>query len=199
MYALQNASAVTVADTLNEFFKRNSPVSSGNVLVVPDYRLNALIVYAGRADRERIEGLIQTLDSENIPDSLASFQTRIVPVEHADAADIAKTLKGIYRPQMTAGGARRSVSIPEGVPASIASVLRQINAASSSPLLTVEVDETTNSLVVMAPTNLLDEVSELVAQLDEAAATSEARLLRIIPLRKTRSTYVMELLQKITD
>ncbi|MBX3440188.1 MAG: hypothetical protein KF861_22050, partial [Planctomycetaceae bacterium] len=179
VYALQNAGAVTVADTLNEFFRRNSPVSTGSVMVVPDYRLNALIVYAGRADREKIESLIQTLDSENIPDSLASFQTRIVPVNHADAAAIARTLQGIYRSQMTAGGARQSVSIPEGVPSSIASVLRQINAAASSPLLTVEVDRATNSLVLMAPNNLLDEVSELITRLDESAAVSQARQLRI--------------------
>jgi type II secretory pathway component GspD/PulD (secretin) len=199
VYALQNASAVTVADTVNEFFKRNSPVTSANVLVVPDSRLNALIVYAGRTDREKIEDLIQTLDSENIPDSLAAYQTRIVPVKHADAAKMSRTIQGIYKAQMTAGGARQNVAIPEGVPTSIASVLRQINAAASSPLLTVEVDSATNSLVLMAPANLLDEVSNLVTELDEAAAQSDARELRIIPLRKVRSTRVMELLQKITD
>ena len=199
VYALQNASAVTVADTVNEFFRRNSQVSSGNVLIVPDSRLNALIVYAGRSDREKVEDLLETLDSENIPDSLAAFQTRIVPVKHADALKLSRTLEGIYKAQMTAGGARQNVSIPEDVPSSIASMLRQINAAASSPLLTVEVDLATNSLVLMAPTNLLDEVSELIAKLDEAAAVSDARELRIIPLRKVRSTRVMELLQKITD
>ena len=199
VYALQNASAVTVADTINEFFRRNSPVSSGNVLVVPDSRLNALVVYAGRSDRQKVENLIETLDSENIPDSLAAYQTRIVPVKHADAVKMSRTLEGIYKAQMTAGGARRNVSIPEDVPSSIASMLRQINAAASSPLLTVEVDYATNSLVLMAPSNLLKEVEDLIVQLDDAAAVSDARELRIIPLKKVRSTRVMELLQRITD
>jgi type II secretory pathway component GspD/PulD (secretin) len=199
VYALKNTGATTVADTLNELFRQSPRITTGDVAVVPDHRLNALVVHAGRTDRERIELLFQALDTEHPPDSLASFQSRIVPVEYADASEVQATLQGIYKAQMTAGGARQSVSIPEGVPSSVASVLRQINAASSSPLLTVEVDETTNSLVLMAPANLLEEVSALITRLDEAAATSAARRLKIIPLKKTRSTHVMELLEKIVD
>jgi hypothetical protein len=77
--------------------------------------------------------------------------------------------------------------------------LRQINAASSAPLLTIEVQEETNSLVVKAPQNLIDEISELVTQLDETSATNRARGVTLIPLKKTNSRRVMQVLNDVLD
>ena len=108
-------------------------------------------------------------------------------------------LTGIYKAQMSAGGSRQSVAIPKGVPTAVATVLRQINAASSAPLLNIQVEATTNSLVVMAPQNLLEEVTELVERLDKAAATSRARGVSIIELRKTNSRRVMDVLNRVLD
>ena len=98
---------------------------------------------------------------------------------------------------MSAGGTRSQISIPKGVPAQVATVLRQINAASSAPLLTVQVESTTNSLIVLAPQNLLDEVTDLIKELDQAAATSRARGVSIIELRKTNSRRVMDVLDRV--
>ncbi len=198
VYGLTNAAASTVSDVLNNIFKRDdSPITFGNVVVVPDQRLNALIVFAGRVDRERIEQLIEILDSDNIPETVATARTSVISVEHADAARINTVLAGIYKAQMSAGGSRQQVAIPKGVPTAVATVLRQINAASSAPLLNIQVDETTNSLVVMAPQNLLEEVTELVERLDNAASTSRARGVSIIELQKTNSRRVMEVLDRV--
>ncbi|MFK7818008.1 MAG: secretin N-terminal domain-containing protein, partial [Planctomycetaceae bacterium] len=198
VYALTNAAATTVSDLLNNIFKRDdSPIMFGNVVVIPDQRLNALIVFAGRTDRERIEQLIEILDSDNIPETVATARTNVVPIEHADAAKINTVLTGIYKAQMSTGGSRSQVSIPKGVPSSVATVLRQINAASSAPLLNVQVEETTNSLVIMAPQNLMEEVTELVQRLDQAASTSRARGVSIIELQKTNSRRVMDVLNRV--
>ena len=198
IYALRNAGAEEVAETLNSIFQQEQSITTGTVIIVPEERLNALIVFAGRSDRSRLESLIEALDSERTPDSLTASVTRVIPVEHASAVQISSILSGIYKSQMTAGGSRQSVKIPEGVSSDVASVLRQINAAASSPLLTVQTQSETNSLIVKAPVNLLDEVEALIHQLDEATVT-RARRVTLIPLRRSSSRRILETLGRIVD
>lgn len=198
IYALRNAGADDAANTLNRIFDEDQSITSGNVVIVPEQRLNALIVFAGRSDRERIEALIEALDSERTTDSLTAYETRVIPIEYADAERISSVLSGIYRAEMSAGGSRQSISIPKGVSSDVASVLRQINAAASSPLLTVQTQSTTNSLVVKAPQNLLDEVEALIQKLDEATV-SRSTGLTLIPLRRTSSTRILQALGRILD
>jgi type II secretory pathway component GspD/PulD (secretin) len=80
----------------------------------------------------------------------------------------------------------------------VASVLRQINAAASSPLLTVQTQSATNSLIVKAPLNLLDEVEALIHQLDEATV-KRARRVTLIPLRRSSSRRILETLGRIVE
>jgi len=202
VYALENASADTVADTLNQLFGRNSPainLITGSVVVVPDQRLNALVVYANPKDRPQIERLIQSLDSSNIPTTLAANQTQVLHLRSARAERVHKILSGMYKAQISSGGARRSVSIPEGVSSAVADVLRQINAAASAPLLSIEVDEPTNALIIRAPQDLLRQVTELAQQLDDAAAGAQASTISVIRLNKTRSKNVLRVLNDILD
>ena len=141
--------------------------------------------------------MIQTLDTEQIPQSLQTNRTEVVLLKHAQAARVQTVIQSIYRAQMSPGRSRSSVSIPAGVPPEVASVLRQINASASSPLLTDEADETTNSLVVMAPATLLEEVTGLIEQLDETAGTNRAYGVTVIPLKKTNASTLMRALGRI--
>lgn len=200
IYQLTNAGASDVATTLQQIFDDTEGlISFGHVAMVPDERLNSLIVYASRSDRNRIEQLLEVLDSDKFEDTKRAYVTKVIPVQYTDAGRIEDVLKGVYRPQLTAGGARSTISIPKGVPSEVATVLRQINAAAAAPLLTIEVQTDTNSLVVKAPLDLLDEVSELVASLDEVAQTSRARGLTLLPLKKTKAARVMQILGDVLD
>jgi type II secretory pathway component GspD/PulD (secretin) len=200
IYQLTNAGASDVATTLQQVFDDTAGlISFGHVAMVPDERLNSLIVYASRSDRSRIEQLLEVLDSDKFEDTKRAYVTKVIPVQYTDAGRIEDVLQGIYRPQLTAGGARSTISIPKGVPSEVATVLRQINAAAASPLLTIEVQTDTNSLVVKAPQDLLEEVSELVTSLDEVSQTSRARGLTLLPLRKTKAARVMEILGDVLD
>ena len=77
-------------------------------------------------------------------------------------------------------------------------MLRQINAATSGPLLTLGTDELTNTLIVMAPTDLVEEITEVVKQLDEAAlGENPARSLKIISLKKLNSDRLDEALNML--
>ncbi len=200
VYQLRNAGADEVADTLDSIYEsRAGMLAFGSVVIVPETRMNALIVYGGRTDRDRIEQLLEILDTEKLPDSGRIFRTEVITIKHADAEKVENVVRGVYRTELAAGGTRRAIEIPTGIDSSVANVLRQINAASSAPLLTIEVQEETNSLVVKAPQNLIVEISELVTQLDETSATNRARGVTLIPLKKTNSRRVMQVLNDVLD
>jgi len=195
VYQLRNAGAEEVSETLESVYtSRAGLLAFGSVVIVPETRLNALIVYGARTDRDRIEQLLEILDTEKLPDSGRVFRTEVIEVQNADAEEIEDVIQGVYRTEMSAGGSRRSIEIPAGIDSSVASVLRQINAQSSSPLLTVEVQRETNSLVLKAPQNLIEEISELIRQLDSSSQSSRARSVRLLPLRRTNSRRAMEIL-----
>ncbi|MCA9009011.1 MAG: hypothetical protein KDB01_04655, partial [Planctomycetaceae bacterium] len=200
VYQLRNAGAEEVAETLKSIYQNRAGILAfGSVVIVPEPRMNALIVYGGRADRDRIEQLLEILDTEKLPDSGRIFRTQVIPLAHADAKKVEIVLKGVYRTEMTAGGSRRAIDIPTGIDSAVANMLRQINAAASAPLLTIEVQVETNSLVVKAPQNLIEELSELVSQLDETSATNRARGITLIPLKQTNTRRVMRILGNVLD
>lgn len=195
VYQLRNAGAEDVSETLESVYtSRAGLLAFGSVVIVPETRLNALIVYGSRTDRDRIEQLLEILDTEKLPDSGRVFRTEVIEVRHADAGEIEDVIQGVYRTELSAGGSRRAIEIPAGIDSSVASVLRQINAQSSAPLLTVEVQRETNSLVLKAPQNLIEEISELIRQLDASSMSSRARSVRLLPLQRTNSRRVMEIL-----
>ncbi len=200
VYQLRNAGAEEVAETLKSIYQnRAGTLAFGSVVIVPEPRMNALIVYGGRTDRDRIEQLLEILDTEKLPDSGRIFRTQVIPLSHADAKKVEIVLKGVYRTELTAGGSRRAIDIPTGIDSAVANMLRQINAAASAPLLTIEVQVETNSLVVKAPQNLIEELSELVSQLDETSATNRARGITLIPLKQTNTRRVMRILGDVLD
>lgn len=195
IYQLRNAGAEDVADTVEAIYESPAGrLAFGSVVLVPETRLNALLVYGNRSDRERIEQLLEVLDSEKAPDSGRVFRTEVIAVNYASAGQILDVLSSVYQTELAAGGSRRPVTIPAGIDAEVASVLRQLNARNSAPLLTIEVQQETNSLVVKAPQSLIEELQELVTRLDESARDSRARGIRLIPLQKVNSRRVMQIL-----
>jgi len=200
IYQLRNAGAEEVSETLESIYQsRAGLLAFGSVVIVPEPRMNALIVYGGRTDRDRIEQLLEILDTEKLPDSGRIFRTQVIVVKHADAEKVQTVLRGVYRTEMNAGGTRRPITIPAGIDSSVASVLRQMNAAASAPLLTIEVQTETNSLVIKAPQSLIDELSELVTQLDDTTATNRARGVTLFPLKQTNTRRVMRVLNDVLE
>jgi type II secretory pathway component GspD/PulD (secretin) len=196
VFSLKNTAATDVAETIERMFRSIGTDwrgGMGKVVAVPDERLNSILVYAGRSDQTVVENLVRILDSAEIPDSSALIRPKMIPIKNTRAQDIEEVLREIYRTQLTMGGGRRQVEIPRGVSTEVASVLRQINAATSGPLLTLGTDDLTNTLIVMAPADLAEEISDVVKQLDEAAlGENPARTLKIISLKKLNSDRLDE-------
>jgi hypothetical protein len=89
------------------------------------------------------------------------------------------------------------MDIPEGISREVASLLRQINAAASGPLLTLEVDSVTNSIVVLAPNQLSAEVESLIRQLDENARNNDSRDIGIVTLKGTNVQQIEDALEQL--
>ena len=201
IYGLRNASAVDTAQLLREFFKEVPTWGRlGKVIVVPEQRLNAIVVHANQSGRAVVKDILTVLDADD-DDSRTKFNTpRIVQVHYSAANRIIKVLQSIYKTQLTSGaGRRKQIDIPEGVDSDVAAVLEQLNASSAGPLLTLEVDETTNSIIVLGPPQLAEEVTGLIGQLDQRTQQADTRGIRVISLKNIRSELLSDVLSELNS
>lgn len=185
IFHLKQANAVNVAETLQNVLAGGGfgLRGYGGASVVADQRLNAVIVQAGRNDMTTIENLIHTLDSADQSSGIGP-KPKLIPVKNTSAERIAEILRDVYKTQLTAGGARRPIQLPQQrMSSEMAALMQQISAASTGPEMTLGVDRATNSVVVAAPAPLLKEVEALVHTLDEESNASKPTV-RVLALRR---------------
>ncbi len=201
VFTLQSANAALVADSLNKLFDEGffGLRSGSGVTIVPDQRLNALIVQASPGDMATIESLLEVLDTSELPETLIKTQPRLIPLTTARAADVEDVLQDVYKTQLTPGqgaGARPQLRVPRGASGELQAVLAELNAAAAAPEMTLGVDRDTNSLVVLAAPPLFEEVKRLVEELDQAAIDS-TQVTRVVPLRETSGEALYDTLRDL--
>ena len=91
---------------------------------------------------------------------------------------------------------KKPIKIPEGVTTSVASILTQINAANRGPILTLDMDATTNSMIMRAPPELREEIRKFAMELDQRGADYSNRSVRVIQLRQGKSEIIREALEQ---
>jgi type II secretory pathway component GspD/PulD (secretin) len=199
IYLLRHAGAEEMTDVLDTLFQRRSSGSSGGTRPVftSDARTNALMIYSNPADRQVIEELLSVLDARELGDSLQRIVPRLVPLQHADASQVLDIVRDVYRTSINADGGRRPLRIPEGVSSEVALLMQQINASSSGPLLTVGVDETTNSIVLRAPTDLAKEVTEFIEQMDRQSVEKPASRVMVVPLKSVNAERIEKAIESL--
>lgn len=196
-FPLKNAGASEVASILNGLFEDMGDNKRGfgpPVVITADDRLNLLIVHGSRSDRETIGKLAEVLDSPDVNEAFSINQPEIVTVKNTDADRILRILQNVYRTQLSSGGGRRQIPIPDGVSTEMATMLQQINAATSGPLLTLGVDGVTNSLIVLAPQQLRDQVKATIEQLDRNVEVEPGEKIEIIQLKETNPARIQRAL-----
>ena len=155
--------------------------------VVADPRINALIVRGSRTDRATVEELLTVLDSREYVGVFQPSPPQYVPVGNADAERVEQVLRIVYRNELSSVGGRPPLRIPAGISPELATMMRQINAAASGPLLTISVDELTNAIVMRAPPELAREVREFIAEVDRENDERRVRALKIVPLSESNA------------
>lgn len=116
---LKNASAESAANFVREWLgsrdKGQRPAGQGissaaGGLVVPDTRLNALILFGSEKDKDDIKKLIAMIDV--VPPS-SSSKVNVYYLENADATDVAKVLDGVVK-GVSAAAASAGGGLPVG-------------------------------------------------------------------------------------
>lgn len=141
---LKYSSADTVAKVIAEGLKPRPgqpPATAGKVM--PDSRLNALILFGDQLTREAMKGLVLILD---VPPPEAQGRINVYFLENADASELANVIKG-----MLGGGQPAPGAAP-------------FEAAKG---ISITADKATNSLVIVASPGDYQSIEEVIRQLDK--------------------------------
>jgi general secretion pathway protein D len=154
---LKNASADAVAKTINEGISkkgqriiRAGPSDASEARAVADTRLNAVILFGDKADREAMKDLIALID---VPAPEAYGRINVYFLENADAEELAKVLEGMIRGTET----RTSRPGAGGAP---------VTPFEAPGGITVTPDKATNSLVIVASPADYQNISQILKKLD---------------------------------
>ena len=110
---------------------------------------------------------------------------------------ILAVLETVYKTQLTARSGVRPMTIPQGLSFEMTSMMQLINAAAEAPLLTLDIDETTNSIVMRAPRQLSEEIEEFVTELDEQAKDGGKRNISLVPLKSMNTEQMQDALEML--
>jgi len=120
-------------------------------LVVPDTRLNALIVFGSDKDKADVKKLIALID---VVPPTSSSKVNVYYLENAEAVEVAKVMDGMLKGATTA---------PAAGPAAAAA---QQNPFEGSKI-TITPDKATNSLVIMASPTDYQSLVQVIQKLDK--------------------------------
>lgn len=201
IYVLKHANAAELENVLTNLFRRSernrTSTSENETRIVADPRINALVVRGPQTERTAIRELLEVLDSPQFIGLFASPPPVYVPVLNTEATRIEQILRSVYSAQLSRGGGRPPITIPSGVSTEISTMLEQINASVSGPLLQLSVDEVSNAIVMRAPPELSKEVRGFIEQVDTQATTSRSRGVRVVPLSETNADKIRQLLESV--
>jgi type II secretory pathway component GspD/PulD (secretin) len=175
--------------------------STGAFSVIPDPRLNALVVSAAPRDLDMIEQLLQVIDQPQGPESVETQpRPKFIPVFNNTATEVANIVKQVYagRIQGEGGNQQRQPSPEDFIRALRGGSGRggsnQRNMGEEQKM-TIGVDAKSNSLIVSAPDYLFVEVKALVEHLDEVAVP-EDEIVQVRSIKRTNPTLMQTSLQQ---
>ncbi|MDR6352483.1 general secretion pathway protein D [Pantoea sp. SORGH_AS 659] len=146
---LGHASASQVVETLNNLIAGGKSGVSQNpqTKLVADDRTNSLLITGDASSRKKLRALASSLD-EVKPSHPAA---RVIYLQHAKAKNLLDVLTGIGNKSLQEG---------EGTVPSV-SVMKDV---------VIKADEHTNSLIISAPQEAMDELEAVIARLDISRA-----------------------------
>ncbi len=153
--------------------------TSSGISIVPDPRLNRLVVQGTAEQVKTVGELLKIIDKE---ESITEIETQgsvhLIPVIYTSATTVAGLVKEAFPNEVgTQSSSQGRGGQPSGGqpnPADIMKMLRggrggsQKQTKSEAPKMTISVHEPSNSLIVVAPEPLYRKVQLLVDTLDEA-------------------------------
>jgi len=176
--------------------------ASGPVMIVPDLRLNALIVEANATDLAFIEQMLRVIDRESsVTDVETAGQPRLIPIVHSSADEIVAVIRQVFADRIgsSQGGGQGQQPSPEDLLRALRGqrTRREDNQTRGEPQkMTVGVDARSNSVIVTAPEPLFRQVEALVQQIDQPGSP-EADFVTIVPIKISDPQLIQKTLNSI--
>ena len=167
MIALQYASAVDVAQTINRLFAESaqsqaSPDASLRFSVTVDTRSNSILARSGDPSRlSRVRQLVAMLDT---PTSAAG-NIHVVYLKNAEAVKLAEILRAIYTGESAVGQTRTAAQPLSATPLGQAPAAAPAQSSSSTPGI-IQADASTNSIIITAPDAIYNNLRAALEKLD---------------------------------
>lgn len=182
----------------------SASLASTSVHIIPETRLNALIVRAGPADLDLIETLLEVLDTSELPETAVAPRPRMIPVINTSASQIAEIVKEVYSERLAGNRGNQRQPSPEeflqalrgGGGSSGRGGSNSRRTAADAAKLSISVDPRTNSLIVAAPNQLFEEVKQMVETLDQQTANSNTAM-KVVALKHSNPSTVQKALTAI--
>ena len=219
---LKVADAEAVARTLSEIFtqgslklagKQGTPVAGkaepaegeGKALVNPlnvsfDARTNMLVL-SGREETLALAlQITKDLDRES---SKFVTEVKLFPLKHARASTLAPMLSEVFAEQAQGGGGANATGI-EGVKTQVTRLRKVLDdgktvdseTAKSRAALTIRPDDSTQTLVVAARSDVMPLISDVIKSLDIPGAGA-ANLVRFMPLENADATRLKTVIDSL--
>ena len=153
--------------------------TTGSVSIIPDARLNALIVQANPVDMRMVEMVLEVIDREESPEDVqTTSKPQVIPVIYQEAEDVAKIVKGVYAERTADPNSNQRQPSPQD----FINALRgggggrggggEDKGSKPAPVV-IAVDARSNSLIVSAPPQDVEDIRELVEAIDAGGIESE--------------------------
>jgi type II secretion system protein D len=192
---LEHARAEQAASALRVFYGRFAPEAdtpgARRVTVLPDAVSNSLVIRADRSQWEGIRALLSKLDTKEYD---TSRQLAVIPLEHADAASVARALNEGFRAPIEEQIRRSQAEAARGGGREQGRDIPVLVDASSVP--SVSAEPRTNALVVFAKPEDATRIEAIVRQLDVAGFEAMAQA-RIIPLTAGRPSALAATIREV--
>jgi type II secretion system protein D len=181
---LKNANAGTMATTLTTLFRSRSFRGGGDggsanrtrPIILPDPRMNALLVSAGIEDNKALDELLVKLD---LPITDPAVQLSLIPLKHNDATAVAAMLERTFTARM------QNLTQP-GSP------------AQPQDRVNVEAEAFNNALIVTANKENLELIKGLVEKIDVEPESREG-LVQLFPLKSIDAARAASLLRSLVQ
>jgi len=163
---------------------RYGAVSASNVRIEAESATNSLLISAAPGDWPTIEKIIEELKTSAVP--LATATTRIVPLKHANARDLAETLRQVYASRRSSSSYSRYSS---------GRSFRPTSGATTVPVV-IAANERSNSLLISAADDDQKAIAELIKVMD-VPTTEGAEPMRMIRLQSADASALARTLKAL--
>ncbi len=193
VFPLESAKAEPTAEALQGLFESQARTGGdqGEAMAVQaDRRTNSLIVWAAQSEMRNIAEIVEKLDKASPG---VEMKVKVIPLNRAVASELSETLLNTLTGGETGGGDDEQAVIlvydeelPDGTVVT-RKLLRQD--------LTIEPDERTNALFVMAPAGSMEMLEGLVKSIDRIE--SRVSEIRLFPLANADAEEIVEKLTEL--